>query len=374
MTLHDFIFTKKWPGKYYRHIAFWVAQFFLWTFWTGSFFYDFIKGINWQLRFQSFYILHIIYTYLVVYFFYAEFLAKKRILKFGISICILTVLSYLLFVSNLLWREDILINFTKDKNLLLYTWYFSMNFISMGPPVVCAMFLTFKMLKNFHLKMEEKISLTKENANAELQILKAQVHPHFLFNTLNNIYSFALTKSTQAPKLVMNLSNTIRYMVYDCDAPLVPLEKEIKMLNDYIELEKVRYGKRLKTEILIQGDYQNKLIAPLLLIPFVENSFKHGTSKMLWHPWMKLQMIVKENTLWFALSNSKPTEAVTANGKKGIGLKNVQKRLALLYPAKHQLTISSTEDEYAIKMRIPLTAIVQEQSGKFVTHQTVLYD
>lgn len=374
MTLHDFIFTIKKPAKYYRHIAFWAAQFFLWTFWTGSFFYGFTKGIMWSLNSQGFYILHIIYAYLVVYYFYPEFLVKKRIFKFGMWIFILTVLSYLLFVINLLWQSDTLINFTRDKNLLLKTWYFSMNFISMGPPVVCAMFLTFKMLKNFYIKMEEKISLTKENANAELQLLKAQVHPHFLFNTLNNIYSFALTKSTQAPKLVMNLSNTIRYMVYDCDAPLVPLEKEIKMLNDYIELEKVRYGSRLKTKISIQGDYQNKLIAPLLLIPFAENSFKHGTSKMLRHPWMKLHILVQENTLSFELSNSKPLEASMANGKNGIGLKNVQKRLALLYPSKHELTISSTEDEYAVKMSIPLTEIAKEQPAKFLTQQTVLYE
>ena len=371
MTLHDFIFTEKWPGKLYRHIAFWITQLFFWGLWSGAFFSGIMREIIWTFQLQAYFIVHIGYIYSIAYYFYPKYLALKKNKNFALSVFILTMLSYILYVMNFYWLNG-LAAYQKNEQIRML-WFASLNFIIMGPPVVCAMFLTFKMLKNFYLKMEEKISLTKENANAELQLLKAQVHPHFLFNTLNNIYSFALTKSTQAPKLVMNLSNTIRYMVYDCDAPLVPLEKEIKMLNDYIELEKVRYGSRLKTEISIQGDYQNKLIAPLLLIPFVENSFKHGASKMLRHPWIKLQIIVEENTLLFELSNSKPLEANHYYGKNGIGLKNVQKRLAILYPAKHELTISSTADEYTVKMSIPLIEIAKEQPAKFVTQQTVLY-
>ena len=121
--------------------------------------------------------------------------------------------------------------------------------------------------------------LDKETANAELQLLKSEIHPHFLFNTLNNIYSSILNKSSNAKGLVIKLSDTLKYMIYDCEAPLVPLEEELKMIEDYIGLEKVRYGKRLNMEVEIKGDYRNKLIAPLLLIPFIENCFKHGAVK-----------------------------------------------------------------------------------------------
>jgi LytS/YehU family sensor histidine kinase len=202
--------------------------------------------------------------------------------------------------------------------------------------------------------MEEREILVRENTHAEMQLLKAQVHPHFLFNTLNNIYSFALRKSPDAGGLVLKLSDTLKYMINECETPLVPLEKELKLIKDYIGLEKVRYGNRLNMEIEIKGDYKNKLIVPLLLISFVENAFKHGASKMLKLPWIRLKIIIKENDFYLELSNSKPLQAFYQNGKNGIGLKNVQKRLQLLYPHEHELIIESTEDEFLIKMQVPL--------------------
>jgi LytS/YehU family sensor histidine kinase len=202
--------------------------------------------------------------------------------------------------------------------------------------------------------MEEKKILIKENAQAELQLLKAQVHPHFLFNTLNNIYSFTLGNSPEAGSLVLKLKDTVRYMIYDCEAALVPLEKEIKMIEDYIGLEQVRYGKRLNLEVEIKRIYEDKLIAPLLLIPFVENSFKHGSSKMLQGPWIKLRIESKENLLLFQLHNSKPEKADTINNKKGIGLKNIQKRLELLYPNQYKLNIQSSDDVFSVEMALPL--------------------
>ena len=225
--------------------------------------------------------------------------------------------------------------------------------------------------------MEEKLTLIKENANAELQLLKAQVHPHFLFNTLNNIYSFALTKSPKTGGLVLKLSDTIRYMLNECEAELVPLEKELKMIEDYIGLEKVRYGSRLNMEVTIKGNYQNKFIAPLLLIPFVENSFKHGASKILKHPWIKMDIEVKEDSLLFNLTNSKPLKTNAVNSNNGIGLKNVQKRLELLYPRQYELKINSTDDVYSVQMEIPLSNGPVNESGEiskeFINSEMISY-
>jgi len=215
------------------------------------------------------------------------------------------------------------------------------------------------MLKNYYIKMEEKQILIKETANAEMQLLKAQVHPHFLFNTLNNIYSFALNKSPEAAHLVLKLKDTTKYMVYECDAALVPLQKEIKMLKDYLELEKVRYGERLEAEINVDGKYENKMITPLLMIPFVENSFKHGASKMLRNPWIKLFIQADEDVLHFTLANSKPADkALHARG--GMGLINVKKRLELLYPEDHLLTIDTTVNTFTVNMQLPLQKIEKE--------------
>jgi LytS/YehU family sensor histidine kinase len=210
------------------------------------------------------------------------------------------------------------------------------------------------MLKTWYIKEEEKLILIRENANAELQLLKAQMHPHFLFNTLNNIYSFALDKSPKAPELVLKLSAVIKYMINDCEAALVSVEKEIKMIKDYIGLEKVRYGNHLDLQVHIKNHHTNKLIAPFLLVPFIENSFKHGASQILSRPWIKLTLEVKSDHLYFELSNSKPNEIPELNAKKGIGLKNVEKRLQLLYPESHELTIMNEETRFTVILKVPL--------------------
>ena len=142
------------------------------------------------------------------------------------------------------------------------------------------------------------------------------------------------------------------YMINECDEKLVPLEKEISLIQDYMGLEKVRYGQRLTMDVEIHGDFENKLIAPLLMIPFIENSFKHGTSQMLQQPWIKLEITTIDSQLFFKLSNSKPSLAPANKQSKGIGLLNVKKRLQLLYPGRHQLDIHSTDDTFTVNMQL----------------------
>jgi LytS/YehU family sensor histidine kinase len=223
-----------------------------------------------------------------------------------------------------------------------------------NPPLIAGLFLSLKILKNWHLEQLKTETLAKENASAELQLLKAQVHPHFLFNTLNNIYSFALNQSALAGALVQKLSDMLNYMIHECDQPLVSLEKEIKLIQDYMGLEKVRYGDRLNMQVEINGEYKNKMIAPLLMIPFVENCFKHGASVMRGKQWIKLVINISNDQLDFNLSNSRPSQTIDINNKKGIGLINVQKRLQLLYPEDHLLKIESLSDTYVVHMQLSL--------------------
>jgi LytS/YehU family sensor histidine kinase len=138
-------------------------------------------------------------------------------------------------------------------------------------------------------------------------------------------------QSPQAPKLIKKLSDLMHYMMSDCNKPLVPLHQELKTVKDYIDLERARYGEKLNLKICVNGDPGNKLIAPLLLIPFIENSFKHGASKVLSHPWVNLNITILPDELQMALSNSKP-EGGISNDHTGIGLSNTIKRLDLLYP------------------------------------------
>lgn len=142
----------------------------------------------------------------------------------------------------------------------------------------------------------------------ELQVLKAQVHPHFLFNTLNNIYSLTLQQSGNASEIVQKLSGLLRYMFRECNAPEVPLIKEIELLRNYTQLEQIRYGNRLNIDLTVRGELIGKQIAPLLLIPFVENAFKHGASEQSDRAFIDLSLVTMGNELNFRLQNSKNTD------------------------------------------------------------------
>jgi len=302
-------------------------------------------------------ILNIFFSYSIVYYLIPKYFKKKKYWQFAMAILLVfLIMQFLLQVNSFVISGTPVtkaIGYYKGMELLSYA---RPGFIrSFGnPPLIFGLFLSLKTLKSWHLEQLKSETLAKENANAELQLLKAQVHPHFLFNTLNNIYSFSLNQSPQAGILVKKLSGMLDYMIHECEEKFVPLEKELGLIQDYMGLEKVRYGKRLNMQVEIHGDFENKVIAPLLMIPFVENSFKHGTSQMLQHPWIKLEITTVRDQLFFKLSNSKPSLFHANKQNKGIGLTNVKKRLQLLYPGKHQLDVSETEDMFTVNMQILL--------------------
>jgi len=221
-------------------------------------------------------------------------------------------------------------------------------------PAIAAIALSIKLLKHWWLKLKEAQQLITSKIGTELQLLKAQVHPHFLFNTLNNIYSFIINDSPVAPEAIKKLSTLLRYIIYECNQPLVKLEKELKMIRGYIDLEKIRYGESFNMSLQIQGNAINKMICPLLLIPFLENSFKHGASQMLTHPWVSLDIVIEEQDLYFNLSNSKPTLTAEKTVTKGLGLRNVKKRLAILYPGTHVLDITDEVMSFSVSLKVPL--------------------
>ncbi len=192
----------------------------------------------------------------------------------------------------------------------------------------------------------------KEKVTAELQLLKAQVHPHFLFNTLNNIYSFSLENSPKTPGLILKLSSLLSYMLYDCKTEEVLLEKEIEIMKNYIDLEKERYGNRIEISWSAEGDIKDKRIAPLLMLPFLENAFKHGTSEQVEKPWLSVDISVKYDTLKCKIVNSKNEYVPYRNN--GIGIHNVKKRLEFMYPDKHELKMSDEGNFFVISLLVKL--------------------
>jgi LytS/YehU family sensor histidine kinase len=208
-------------------------------------------------------------------------------------------------------------------------------------------FIAFKALDEKATGLAEQEKMT-----AQLQLLKAQLHPHFLFNTLNNIYSFSLQTSPKTPQMILKLSSLLSYMLYDCKTDEVPLEKEVDVMKNYIDLEKERYGDKIDISVNIHGAIQDKYITPLLILPFLENAFKHGTSEQLEKPWMSVDIAVKDHLLQCKVVNSK-NEFVPLS-ENGVGIQNVKKRLELLYPGKHELKLADEGVFFVVSLQLQL--------------------
>ena len=211
-----------------------------------------------------------------------------------------------------------------------------------------------KLMKHLYQKEQNNVELQKQHAQAQLQLLKAQVHPHFLFNTMNNIYAHTQTTAPEAARMITGLSEMLRYMLYDGAQPLVPLQKELQLLQHYIMLEEARYDNGIDINLDLPQQTDGLYIAPLLLLPFVENCFKHGTSHVLEQPWITFSITVEEARMSLKLVNGKVPGAITQNGSNGIGIANVRKRLQLLYPQKHQLKITSADDLFIVDLKLKL--------------------
>lgn len=216
-----------------------------------------------------------------------------------------------------------------------------------------------KLMKHYYEKQQLASQLERQNMLAELQTLKSQLHPHFLFNTLNNIYSHAQETAPVAADMLVGLSGLLRYMLYTGNAPLVPLSDEIKMIQAYINLEKKRYGEELDISVQLPANAENLMIAPLVMLPFVENCFKHGTSSVLENPWITLNIALQGQEMQLKLVNGKAGKKHSKKG--GIGIENVRRRLALIYPEKHKLTILEEDEVYIVNLEIKLAARAEQQ-------------
>jgi two-component system LytT family sensor kinase len=210
-------------------------------------------------------------------------------------------------------------------------------------------------IHQFFIKTRESKQLEIEKMKTELSFLKAQLQPHFLFNTLNNIYSLTLDNSQLAGKSILQLSGLLRYMIYESETDMVDLQKEIRHMQDYIELEKMRFASRMELSLNISGNIYGRKIIPMLLIPFLENAFKHASNKMGEKIWVTIDLIIRDDKLNFTVENSVFPEGKTQthNAHSGIGLGNVKRRLSLLY-ADYTLSQELKDSYYHSFLQIPL--------------------
>lgn len=295
---------------------------------------------------------HMIFVYSLNYILFPRYVLKGKLVQsfFGLLVILAVALFYMRFT-------DVYITHYSGARRMWGRYNY--------PRVAYSLFaigwiaVTIRLVKKWYIEQEVQHRLEREKLTVELQLLKSQLHPHFLFNTLNSLYSMTLERSKDAPEAVLQLSSLLRYILYECNGPLVPLSREIQSLKDYIELEKMRFGHRLDISLNFTGNIANRSIAPLLFLPFVENSIKHGISESLDTSWISLNLHVEEQHLYFKLINSRepagPVEEKT-RGAGGLGLINVQRRLALLYPGRHTLLLVPEEDTYMVSLTLTSNA------------------
>jgi len=302
---------------------------------------------------------HIFMAYTLMYFVVPAFILKGKYPMAAIMVIAVIVSTGVIsaLISSYLvmpFRKMYFPELYKGVTSSVYATFF-LSFLAglRGGITIGGMAAAIKLMKYWYVKEQRNLQLQKENVETQLQLLKAQVHPHFLFNTLNNVYAHTQGSSPVASGLVLGLSDMLRYILYECNQPLVPLSKEIKMIRDYLRLETVRYGNKPDINIDVEGDVDEYQIAPLLLLPLVENSFKHGASEMLENPWINMHIYFEKNIMHLKIMNGKaPSKGIAKVG--GIGLQNLTKRLQLLYEGKHSFSIIEDVDVFVVNLDIEL--------------------
>lgn len=349
-----------------RHFLFW---FVCWAF--MGFIYGFMNVVTNQPEyvalsyFEAILYLpqHILLSYGIMYFILPNYITKERYWEALVATLILIFIAA--FMSPVILRFVI----NPIRNLLMvdrrseHGIFFSLMAGLRGSMTVAGFAVAIKVIKLWYQKKTDNERLEREKLRAELEVLKGQLHPHFMFNTLNSIYSLALKRSDQTAEAIIKLSNLMRFILTECNASTIDLQKEIEILSNYIELEKARFGKRLDISVNVNGHLEEAKIPPLLLLPFLENSFKHGANEMTDLAWISLDLFVSPSRLTFKLINGKPVENSKAKDSFLVGLVNVQRRLQLLYPNGHELRITEDPDTFVVVLAIQLDKLILPDRG-----------
>jgi len=349
-------FSQKYKSPWMRilaHAGFWVAYLLINAI-TAVRYYPDRNFFSLILQYMLTVPVDILATYLTVYVLYKWFLFKRKYFLFAITL-VGTAIFFIVLQRVIVYYMTYPVFFPdlKPNNTFIdINWFYSFTNIYLVVAVVSVI----KLLKISFEQQKNARELDQEKTEAELKFLKSQIHPHFLFNTLNNLYALTLDKSDKAPEIVLKLSDLLNYMLYECNEPDMLVTKEIRLIENYLSLERIRYGDQLDLGFEVTGEIVGKRLAPMLLLPFVENAFKHGVSKVRKNANVRILLDCTGNTMIFSVRNSRSSLPDTdiSGYTEGIGLKNVQRRLELLYPEKHQLMLEQTDSEFSVHLKIIL--------------------
>lgn len=339
-----------------RHLIFWLSIFVYFIITSNIvFFRDYTHLIKTTI---SLMIPQIILAYTLLYFLIPKFLNGKKYVKFGLGLSFVLLIVFVGYVSMRKFYfdpeyfdtyTDLAKEYTKNsvfEQLLDVNFFFSKLVKFLTP---AALLYTYRLYKG----QQDILQLREQKRLAELSALKNQLNPHFLFNTLNNLYALALEKSDKTPEVIERLSEILDYMLYRCKDKYVLLDKELGLIENYLALEKIRYGKRVEINFK-KGSFLQKKIAPLILLTFIENAFKHGVSQELAVATIDMELQVKDQQISFVINNTKPKVAAVKQHSESMGLVNIRKQLDLLYPNEYTLNIKDAENIYTVQLNIPV--------------------
>lgn len=286
-------------------------------------------------------------VYFNLYYLIPNYLHKEKYIIYIGSILLLSILItpiklallYILYSG----MPDIQASIVLNRNL-----YFLVSFS------IIAISTIWQIIIDWLKSESSRKELQTKNMQSELKFLKSQINPHFLFNTLNNLYALTLKKSDLAPEIVLKLSEIMRYMLYECNEKRVFLRNELNYIQNYLDLEKLRQGQKVTINFTVKGNPDQLLVAPLIFTPFLENSFKHGLSNILDQGFVNIFLEIKDENILFLIENSKtekmPQKQHAISG--GIGLVNVKQRLELIYPNQYELIIDNSPTVYSVTLKI----------------------
>ena len=335
------------PIKY--HFIFWITYFSLNIIRWGSYFNDYWYSIKSNLiEFP----LHILIVYYNIYYLFPYFILKKKYYKFFVYFILSLTFLYLLRtgLNYLLVSENIWPEADGIQNAFTFNHVVA---VILGEIYVIAFASSIKLIFDWIYENNRAESLQAIQLKTELQFLKAQIQPHFFFNTLNNLYALTLEKSKQAPEVVLKLSEIMEYILYDAKELEIKLVKEINYIQNYIDLERLRFGDKIDLQINTQGDIETQNVPPLLFLPFIENCFKHGSiENNNLNIRIKFQ-ITETNLLKFSVVNSY-NQFTQKKKVHGIGNKNVLRRLELLYEDRFTFNSRVEKQQYIVELSIQL--------------------
>ncbi|MFC2135360.1 sensor histidine kinase [Bacteroidota bacterium] len=351
-------------GRILLHVLFWAFVILFYTFvygrMAGNYFAVFVHLVV-TLP------VYLATTYFTLYYIIPKFLFNKNYKAVIVSAIYMVLgaafIEILIFLYFIVTPADF---FVFGEIKLLNPSILDIYLRLIGIFIVVFFAASIKLLKHWYNSQRMNQLLTQQKLEAELNFLKSQVHPHFLFNTLNNLYALTLKKSDKSPEVVLKLSEMLDYMLYECNTDKIALKKEMKLIKNYISLEQLRYGERLEVNLNISGSISGKAIAPMILFPFVENSFKHGVSRNTGEAWIDIKLETDKNNLKFNISNGKPKIKPEKNSEtgEGIGLNNVKQRLHLLYPENSRLDIVDEEKKFSVMLQLDLNESINEQQNE----------